>query len=57
MEVFYVVAVFGGIFLIVVLLTGSRRTYHCQKCGFRTDNELEAAGHEKLENSHRVIQD
>jgi len=39
------------IWAIISLIGGS--TYRCNKCGFRTSSRLEAAGHEKLENTHK----
>ena len=42
--------------LIILLLTSNpRHLYHCQKCGFETYSEIEAAGHEKMENAHKVV--
>ena len=49
-----------GIAIIVLLLwllfpSSSSQTYRCEKCGFETQSKLEAVGHEKLENAHKVV--
>ncbi len=55
-------ALIAGIVVLVLLIllltpSPSRQVYRCQKCGFTSDNELEAAGHEKLENMHKVVKE
>jgi hypothetical protein len=53
----YVIAAIGLVVLLFLLLTMplSSKNYRCSACGFETSSELEAAGHEKLENTHKVI--
>lgn len=44
------------VYCLYLLLSGplDRRPYRCSKCGFETYSELEATGHEKAENAHKV---
>jgi hypothetical protein len=47
----------GAVLLILWLLapSSSGEVHRCEKCGFTTTSKLEAIGHEKLENAHKVI--
>lgn len=31
------------------------KKYTCSKCGYETYDEVMAAGHEKLENTHKIV--
>jgi hypothetical protein len=56
MEIWYAIGGLALLVLLILLLTSDpRHLYHCQKCGFETYNEVEAAGHEKMENAHKVV--
>jgi len=57
MDSFSLIIAIVVIALIFWLLTSrpNMKVYHCQKCGFETTSQLEAVGHEKLENSHKLV--
>ena len=57
MDNFYVIATIVFLVVIVWLLMPSRSSgrYYCEKCGFTTENSLEEAGHDKLENAHKTV--
>lgn len=44
------------VYCLYLLFSGplDRKPYRCSKCGFETYSEIEATGHEKLENAHKV---
>lgn len=51
-----------GIVVIILILwllvpSSSGEVRRCTKCGFTTTSELEAIGHEKLENAHKVVKE
>jgi hypothetical protein len=52
MDVVALVIVVLVIFALVSL-TGSGKTFKCKKCGFCTNDHLQAAGHVALENAHK----
>jgi hypothetical protein len=47
------------VFLLIVgfvwLIIPNSDHYTCTKCGFSTNSDLEAAGHDKLENMHKCV--
>jgi len=47
------------VLIIWLLVSGlsTQKLFRCQKCGFTTASELEAVGHEKLENAHKVVKE
>ena len=50
----YMVIVFFLVLVSIIwLIIPDRDKYTCNKCGFSTNSDLEAAGHEKLENMHK----
>jgi len=61
MDALYMIGAGALIIAIVWLLTSTtlldRQPYRCQKCGFETYNEVEASGHEKMENGHKVVKE
>jgi hypothetical protein len=51
-----------GIVVVVLILwllspSSGGEIRRCTKCGFTTYNEVEAAGHEALENKHKVVKE
>lgn len=43
------------LFVWALLSALPNKKYTCSKCGYETYDEVNAAGHEKIENSHRVV--
>ena len=58
MDNFYIIATIVFLAIIVWPLLSSRNnSYRCKKCGFTTTSTLEATDHEKLENTHKVVEE
>ena len=59
MDSLYLIGAAALIIALVWLLTDTgifdRQTYRCDKCGFETYSDLEASGHEKMENGHKIV--
>ena len=54
MDILLVVAALILLLVVVLKTAPIGQVYRCQKCGFKTRSELEAAGHDKLENAHKT---
>lgn len=49
-----------GLLVIVVLIALAlsalpNKKYTCSRCGYETHDEVMAAGHEKIENQHKMV--
>lgn len=41
------------LFIVLALSVLPNKKYTCSKCGYETYDEVNAAGHDKIENSHK----